>query len=59
MLRILKPAEAELDALKEELDKPLASLRLGRSLLTTTTAMMQDITGWAHLFRVKALEAGG
>jgi hypothetical protein len=58
MLRILRPSENELDALKHDIEKPLASLRLGRTLFAATTAMMQDITGWAHLFRVKALETG-
>jgi hypothetical protein len=58
MLRILKGSEVELTAAGLIIDQPLASQQLGRTLYTTTTAMMQDITGWAHLFRIKTIEVG-
>lgn len=58
MIRALEAARSELDSLAPALDDPLASLHLGRTLYAITTAMMHDITGWAHLFRAKALEAG-
>ena len=55
MLRILANAGAELDAIP--LDAPLASRDLGHALSALATAMMQDIGGWAQLFRAKTLEA--
>jgi hypothetical protein len=58
MLRVLKSARADLSAAALAIDQPLASHHLGRTLHATTAAMMRDITGWAHLFRIKTIEAG-
>ena len=56
MLRILKEAMAELGAI--EIDQPLASRELGRTMPGLAISMMQDVSGWMQLFRIKALEAG-
>jgi hypothetical protein len=56
MIHALEHMRRELDGLR--LDAPLASLPLGRALYMIATEMMRDITGWAHLFQVKALETG-
>jgi hypothetical protein len=56
MIHALELKRRELEGLR--LDAPLASLHLGRALFMTATEMMRDITGWAHLFQVKALETG-
>jgi hypothetical protein len=56
MLRILKEASAELGAI--EIDQPLASRELGRAMNGLAISMMQDVSGWMQLFRIKALEAG-
>lgn len=56
MLRILKEASAELGAI--EIDQPLASRELGRTMHGLAISMMQDVSGWMQLFRIKALEAG-
>ncbi len=56
MLGALRDASAGLDAI--DVDEPLASHELGRTLFALTTAMMQDIAGWAQLFRVKNVEFG-
>jgi len=56
MLNALKETAAELDSV--DVDAPLASSEIGRILFSTTTEMMQDIAGWAQLFRVKNVEAG-
>jgi hypothetical protein len=58
MLRVLRLASAELDAAALAIDQPLASRTLGHTLHATISAMMQDITGWSHLFRIKTIEAG-
>lgn len=56
MLRIMKDAMAELGAI--EIDQPLASRELGRTMHGLAISMMQDVSGWMQLFRIKALEAG-
>lgn len=58
MVRVLHQAKADLDATALALDEPLSSVQLGATLHATTAAMMQDITGWVHLFRIKTIEAG-
>jgi hypothetical protein len=58
MLRVLRAYSAELEAAAMSVDQPLSSQQIGRTLFQTTTAMMQDITGWAQLFRIKTIEAG-
>ena len=40
------------------LDRPLASQELGAELFAVTLSMLQDITGWAQLFRMKTVETG-
>jgi hypothetical protein len=32
---------------------------LGRAMYALTITMMQDVGGWARLYRIKTLEAGG
>jgi hypothetical protein len=56
MLRVLKEASVELGAI--EIDQPLASRELGRTMYGLAISMMQDVSGWMQLFRIKALEAG-
>jgi hypothetical protein len=41
-----------------DLDRPLASQELGAEVLEVATLMLQDVDGWARLFRVKLVEAG-
>jgi hypothetical protein len=57
MLRVLKATQAELAALS--IDEPRSGEELGRIMTDLTESMMQDVTGWAQLFRIKTLEAGG
>lgn len=47
-------ALSELDALP--LDRPLMSQEIGAQLYTVAIAMLQDIAGWAQLFRMKMVE---
>jgi hypothetical protein len=58
MIRVLRQAETDLEAASLAVDQPLSSVQIGDTLHATTAAMMQDITGWAHLFRIKTIEAG-
>jgi len=39
--------------------RPFAAQDLGAEAADVATLMLQDLEGWARLFRVKALEAGG
>jgi hypothetical protein len=39
--------------------RPFAAQELGAEAADVATLMLQDLEGWARLFRVKALEAGG
>jgi hypothetical protein len=55
MLHIMKETRTQLDAI--ELDQPLASRDLGRIMQELAISMMQDVSGWMQLFRIKALEA--
>jgi hypothetical protein len=43
----------------EEIDTtaPLAARDLGRALYALSLLMLQDVGGWARLFRMKTLEA--
>jgi hypothetical protein len=38
-------------------DVPLASQVLGNALASVATLMLEDLEGWARLFRGKALDA--
>jgi hypothetical protein len=49
-------ALADLDTLT--LDRPLAAQELGAELYGVALSMLQDIAGWAQLFRMKKVEAG-
>jgi hypothetical protein len=40
-------------------NRPLASQDLGAEAAEVATLMLQDLEGWARLFRVKSLETGG
>jgi hypothetical protein len=55
MLRIMKETKIQLDAV--ELGQPLASRDLGHTMQELAISMMQDVSGWMQLFRIKALEA--
>lgn len=57
MRRMMKGAAAEFSAIDP--DEPLAGRELGRALYALALSMMQEISGWAQLFRIKTLEAGG
>jgi hypothetical protein len=52
----MRAAVAELETLP--LDRPLASQELGVELYAVALSMLQDITGWAQLFRMKTVETG-
>lgn len=56
MEKIMTDITAELDNL--DIEAPLASLDLGTILQRLAGLMMQDVSGWAQLFRLKAVEAG-
>jgi hypothetical protein len=47
-----------LDGLMGSANRPLVSQELGALTLEVATTMLQDIDGWARLFRVKVVEAG-
>jgi hypothetical protein len=55
MLRLLRQADAQIARL--EMRVPLASQDAGAAILPLTEDMLLDITGWAQLIRVKAVEA--
>jgi hypothetical protein len=52
----MRAALVELQALR--LDRPLASQELGAELYAVALSMLQDVTGWAQLFRMKTVETG-
>ena len=58
MEQVMKQSEASLAKLATRLDEPLASQDLGAILHAVTTNMLQDVDGWARMFRVKAIDAG-
>ena len=58
MLHALKIARRDFEAAGIAIDRPLSSKQLGQVLYLTAAVMMQDITGWAQLFRIKNIEAG-
>jgi len=41
-----------------DLTRPIASQELGAEVLEVATRMLQDVDGWARLFRVKLVETG-
>ncbi|WP_424630686.1 hypothetical protein [Bradyrhizobium sp. SYSU BS000235] len=55
MIKTLKNAEAELEAV--EVQGPATSWELGHSMNALALSMMQDVTGWMQLFRIKSIEA--
>jgi len=56
MQAVMKRAAARLAKLS--LDTPLASQELGAIAVNVATLMLQDVDGWARVFRVKVVEAG-
>ncbi|GEP01194.1 hypothetical protein [Methylobacterium haplocladii] len=56
MIRVMDAAGARIDALN--LARPLASQDLAAEVFEVSSEMLQDVGGWADLFRVKAVEAG-
>jgi hypothetical protein len=54
MRHSINTALSELNALS--LDRPLTSQAIGAQLYGVAIAMLQDIAGWAQLFRVKMVE---
>ncbi len=56
MQAAMRSALAELNTLP--LDRPLASQALAAELYGVALAMLQDIAGWAQLFRMKTVETG-
>jgi hypothetical protein len=56
MERSMQAAEKSINSLDSE--RPLASQQLGALVYGVATLMLQDIQGWARLFRVKNVEAG-
>lgn len=55
MIRVLRSAEAELAAI--DISAPASSQELGHAMNSLALSMMQDVTGWMQLFRLKSLEA--
>jgi hypothetical protein len=55
MIKVLKSAESELAAI--DVDEPAGSWELGHTMNSLALSMMQDVTGWMQLFRLKSLEA--
>ena len=55
MWRLMSYVENELAAI--DLNVPLSSLELGRTLESLSISMLQDMAGWAELFRIRAVEA--
>jgi hypothetical protein len=58
MERIMQQSEASLAKLERRLDEPLSSQDLGTIVHAIATNMLQDVDGWARMFRVKAIDAG-
>jgi xanthosine utilization system XapX-like protein len=58
MLRSLDASEKELQAAELLIAKPLSSRQLSQALGVMTSEMMEDIAGWAQLFRMKPISAG-
>lgn len=58
MERIMGQAEARLKRLEGHLGEPLASQDLGAVVNAVTMTMLQEVDGWARMFRVKVIEAG-
>lgn len=58
MALIMSRAETSLRRLEPKLGEPLVSQDMGIILHAVTTNMLQDIDGWARMFRVKVIEAG-
>ncbi|WP_020179494.1 hypothetical protein [Methylopila sp. M107] len=56
MEEVMTAAKARIDRMR--LDRPLASQDLATEVFDLAAEMMQDVGGWADLFRVKAVEAG-
>jgi hypothetical protein len=56
MQAAMRAALAELQVLP--LDRALASQELGAELYAVALSMLQDVTGWAQLFRMKTVETG-
>lgn len=54
MVRLLKNAESELVAI--QIDESAASWELAQTMNALALSMMQDVTGWMQLFRLKPLE---
>ncbi|HEY3846980.1 MAG TPA: hypothetical protein VGL95_07695 [Acetobacteraceae bacterium] len=52
----MKVALAESEMLS--LGRPLASQELGAELYAVALSILQDITGWAQLFRMETVETG-
>jgi hypothetical protein len=55
MIKVLKSSALELTAI--DLDEPASSVRIGHVMNVLTLSMMQDVTGWMQLFRIKSVEA--
>ena len=51
----LKRAQSRVERL--DMTQPLASQDLGGEAAAVATLMLQDLDGWARLFRVKGMEA--
>ena len=63
LVRQSQRMEALMTEMKEEiealdLEAPLASQRLGAVLHRLAMAMMQEVSGWVELFRLKSVETG-
>lgn len=55
MIKVLKSSALELAAVDQ--DEPASSVRIGHVINVLTLSMMQDVTGWMQLFRIKSVEA--
>jgi len=49
---------AKARVIRLEMMRPLASQDLGAEVAGVTALMLQDLEGWARLFRIKGAEVG-
>ncbi len=57
--QVLTQSRDNLTHIARDLDEPLTSTRLGHEILRLAQAMQLETDGWAQLFRIKQVEAGG
>jgi hypothetical protein len=56
MARVMMQAGTRIDRL--DLVRPLASQELAAEVFDVSSEMLQEVNGWADLFRIKIVEPG-